>query len=113
MKYAFTITQGDLDPDLVLTVVNKAGQAQSLAAAVSVTAYMLHLSSGLKLSPPAAISDVDGGEVTVSWAPSFTATPGVYRVWLRFVFTGGKPRTVPYCPDGEDQILIEICPMAY
>lgn len=105
----FVIAQGDQLPDLVVGAENSAGAKQNLAAATGVAAYMMHLSSGSKLTLAATISNTTLGEVTITWGSGDTSVPGLYRLWLVFTFAAGKPMTFPSCPDGPDEVLVEVC----
>ena len=109
MKLYWSIAQGDSLPKLKLYVTDAAGLVEPLTSAIEVAVYMVHVSSGRRITLDAAISDAIAGEITVTWAASHTAQPGRYRLWIVLTFAGGE-MTVPTCPDGADAIYGEICP---
>ena len=105
----FVIAQGDKLPPLKLEAVDASGVPVNLSGATSVSAYMLLLPSGHRVTLAATISNAAAGEITITWGDGDTSAPGRYRLWVVVTFAGG-PMTFPSCPDGNDAVIVEVCP---
>lgn len=89
----YTLTQGDLEPPLVLQLMDGAAPVD-LSQAVAVEFSMAN-SSGQRAYGPMQVQDARTGMVAYHWRAGETSWPGLFNATVRVTWPGGRPQTFP------------------
>ena len=92
----FTMKEGDLSPDLQVTLKDAADAAVDVTEATSVKFYLRKKHGAVVVNgADATVVTPASGVVKYVWQAGDSDTPGQYEGEFRVVFSGGAPETFP------------------
>jgi len=114
---SFSITQGDMDPALVVAMRQAGGVPYTPGPGSSATFKMKRRSDGHVVTGAATVGGGAGDQLTYIWAPGDTDKPGLYDAQFKVIPPDGRPVSFPTfagpcagCAPGALTMTIEIVP---